>query len=67
MYEEVVLWVKRHVLEESMARDVYGNSFLSDWVGGMDKLLRFCNDSFKKLFFMNWRSVTSGSFYMDIT
>lgn len=46
-----MLWVRREVLEESMARDVNCDSLPSDQVGGVGQPLSFCNESFKRLFF----------------
>lgn len=36
--------------EDSMARDVFYDSFLSDQVGSVGKLLSCCNKSFKNYF-----------------
>lgn len=49
MYGEVVHRVKS-VLEARMARDTYCDSFLSDRVGGVEKLLSFCNESSKNYY-----------------
>lgn len=64
LYEKIVPWVKREVLEESMARDVYCDSFLSImwnmwrnyWVSVTNLL---------KIIFPNQRSITNGNFLMD--
>lgn len=50
MFGKVVLWVEREILKDSMARDVFYDSFLSDQVGSVGKLLSCCNKSFKNYF-----------------